>query len=383
MSLPAFTLWKAPEGASPVVYVAVCGDFLPAGNLALGGPGAWRERAALIAPLFDGVASTIVNLESTVGTAGLSPRKLNGLGTIVTAPDASLDYLEAIGAHAVGLANNHAYDFGPAGVRRTREAIANRGMVPLGAGFDLCASPEVSIWQGPRQIRVGYWAAGKAVSDAATRKSAGVEPARLDRGTEALEIMRRQGATCCIALLHAGCLRTNYPDPEDVRLLDGLAEGGFDIVAASHSHRISGARTIQRHNRRPAFCFYGLGSLVSGYIASPEEREGLIVVAGLDAHGALARVEVRPLLLAADGFARVPAAESSESILNRFRTISSEIENGSYEKLFYRDMSRGLMRLYLRDARRALHQSGVRGLARKAARLRMRHLRRLAHRIVG
>jgi hypothetical protein len=37
--------------------------------------------------------------------------------------------------------------------------------------------------------------------------------------------------------------------------------------------------------------------------------------------------------------------------------------------------------LYLRDARAALRQSGLRGLARKAARVRLCHLKRLMHRV--
>ena len=66
----------------------------------------------------------------------------------------------------------------------------------------------------------------------------------------------------------------------------------------------------------------------------------------------------------------------------RFRSLSREIADGSSARLFYRDMSEGLVRLYLRDVRAALCQSGIRGLARKARRLRMRHVKRLRCRTV-
>lgn len=335
-----------------------------------------------IVPLFQDADVAFVNLEAPLDPADLPPRSLCGLGDIVSSPSACLDYLEAISARYVSIANNHAYDFGTGGVDRTRHAVSARTMAALGAGSDLRNDPEVAIWQGPERLRVGFWAAARATSDPSTRDSAGVEPATSARALRALNVMKRQGATFCVALLHSGCLRTCYPDPEDVRLIDRIAETGFQVVAASHSHRISGARILRTSNN-PTVCFYGLGSLVSGYIAHPLEREGLVIVAGLDSDGALAQIEVRPVLLAASGFGQVPAAASAGVILDRFLRISGEIEDGSYEEAFYRDVSKGLLRLYIRDARRAFQQLGLRGLARKASRVRIRHMKRLVHKVTG
>jgi hypothetical protein len=158
---------------------------------------------------------------------------------------------------------------------------------------------------------------------------------------------------------------------------------GFDLVAASHSHRVSGYRRVNRAQPRPGFAFYGLGSLVSGYISSAAEREGLIVVAGFSAKGALLRLEARPVWLNEGGFAQIPAAEKKQEMLARFRGLSAEIDDGSYERLFYHDVSQGLARLYLRDARAAFRAGGIRGLARKAQRVRLRHVKRLVHRVIG
>ena len=113
-----------------------------------------------------------------------------------------------------------------------------------------------------------------------------------------------------------------------------MAAAGFDLVAASHSHRISGSRLIVTGRSRPAFCFYGLGRIVSGYIAAPIEREGLIVVAGFKSSGDLASLEVRPISLADSGFGEVPSAEISQIILDRFRLLSAEIADGSSKRLF-------------------------------------------------
>jgi hypothetical protein len=379
----SMTLWESPQREPIVARVAIAGDFLPAAELTIPGGTSWRQLASSLAAHFDDVDATFANLECVLDAEGLSARPLAGIGANVSAPSKALDYLDALHTKAVGIANNHSYDFRASGVDRTRSAVSRQGMIPLGAGRTLNDASEVHVWQGPDDIRVGFWAAAKACSDLATRRTLGVEPATVDRAQRALLEMKNRGARFCVALLHAGTMRTNRPDPEDVQLADCLQKCGFQLVAASHSHRVSGYRSIVAETAVPSFCFYGLGSLVSGYIASPLESEGLIVVAGLNIRGDLACIEVRPVLLGASGFGQIPNAEMSSAILERFRQLSSEIANGSFERLFYGDVSKHLVQFYLRDARTAFHQSGVRGLARKAGRIRMRHVRRLVRKVTG
>jgi hypothetical protein len=382
-AVPGFVLWESPRAREIAVRIAIAGDFLPAGRLYFSANGTWRDQAAGVAPTFRDISASFVNLEAVLDPANLTAQRLCGLGDIVSASPNCLDYLDALHARFIGIANNHIYDFGSPGVSRTREAIEKWGATALGAGRDLRAEPEIAIWQGPGGITVGFWAAARATRDPATTSSVGVEPATTARALRALHLMKQRGAQCTVALLHAGCLRTSYPDPEDVQLMDRVAENGFDLVAASHSHRISGAKQLRSKQGRPAFCFYGLGSLVSGYAAQAAEHEGLIVVAALDAERSLAKIEIRPVLLVDSGFGEIPPASASQQTLSRFVRLSAEIEDGSYKDAFYREVSRGLFRLYVRDARRAFQQHGVRGLAQKASRLRMRHMRRLVHKVTG
>jgi capsule synthesis protein PGA_cap len=376
-------LWDSGGGEQVVTRVAIAGDFLPAGDLTLPVGTAWRHMAQNLAAYFEDVAATFVNLECAVADEKLPSRGLAGIGQIVRTGQDSLGYLQSIHAQPVGIANNHSYDFRGAGVAQTRNAIASDGMIPLGAGRTTREAPEVFIWQGPHKLRVGFWAAAKATHDSATAKVSGVEPATIKRASEAVLEMKRRGATFCIALLHAGVLRTNRPDPEDLRLMDLMATSDFDLVAAAHSHRVSGHKRIKRLRNRPSFSFYGLGSIVSGYIASPLEREGLIAVAGFDRHGQFTRMEIRPVFLDESGFGRIPDSLMRDTILQRVQKLSAEIADGSYEKAFYRDVSPGLFRLYLRDVKAAVRNRGVRGLAVKMSRVRLRHVRRLVHKATG
>ena len=107
------------------------------------------------------------------------------------------------------------------------------------------------------------------------------------------------------------------------------------------------------------------------------------MVAGLSAKGALVRLEARPVWLDESGFGRIPSTAKRQEMLERFRGLSAEIDDGSYERLFYHDVSQGLARLYLRDARAAFRAAGIRGLASKARRVRLRHVKRLVHKVIG
>jgi len=370
-------LWQSAPEAEITARIAITGDYAPMLHHAISSEDAWREKARRLAPFFRDVNATFVNLECPL-TAPPLPK-----GTYRAAPPASLEYLSAIHSNTIGLANNHSYDCGPHGLERTRKAILKRGMIPLGAGGKLGSHPEVRVWRGPGQIRVGFWAATKVSGDPAGARSARIECANLDRGLYALERMRRHEAHFCIALLHTGCARSSRPDPSDVRLMESLAKWGFDVVAASHSHRVSGVSVVDGYRERKSFCFYGLGNLVSSRVMSVAETEGLIVVAGFTSRGELARMEVRPLSLDEQGFGEAPPPAVSKTILERFRGLSGEIAEGSYRRLFYRDVARGLVRHCIRDQRPAYQASGI-GLATgKSKPFRGGKARRFVDKLVG
>ena len=371
-------LWQSESPRPIATRIALCGDFLPAGSV----PDAatdWSALADGLSPHFADVDAMFANLECPVDVAGLTARKLTGIGQIVSAGPETLRFLKAIHCAAVGFANNHAYDFGAEGVERTRAAVFKSGFRFLGVVSSLAAAPATLLWRSKSGLCVGFWAAARASHDLATRKSAGVEPATVARAAEAAARLKAGGAHFTIALVHAGCIRANRPSPEDVSLLRSIAISGFSLVAASHSHRIGAAETLGIGHRSPAFCFYGLGSIASGYTASSLEREGLVVTAGFDAEANLQEIAARPVALAANGIGAVPNAQRRQEILCRFDSLSAEIRDGSYRPAFYREISSGLIQLYLRDARSALQSSGVHGLAKKAARVRLHHVKRLLH----
>lgn len=377
----ALPIWTAHNHAPIVTRIAIAGDFLPTGNVHVDPDSSWTDAANPISSHFVDIDASFLNLECPIDVDELEPTPLNGIGQIVSARPDVLSYLQTIRCPATGIANNHAYDFGPDGVLRTRAALTREKITALGAGYSLQRAPEVFVWQAPQGPRVGFWACASAARNLARRNKTGVEPASAIRASQAIAAMKRRGANFFVALVHAGSIRASRPSPEDVTLLRDVASIGFHIIAASHSHRIAGTETLTHNGTDPSFCFYGLGSLVSGYVGSVIEREGLIVVAGFTAHGALASIEVRPVYLRADGLGEVPSHDVAQDVLARFEFLSREIADGSYRQRFYDEVSPGIVRLYSRDVRTAYRQSGLRGIARKTRRLRLRHVKRLVHRV--
>lgn len=361
----------------PVCRFAIAGDFLPAAGLSPAGDETWAGQAKPLAALFRDLEFGIVNLECPVGVGEIPPRVKASLGDSFAASTSSLDYLSALGVSVVGLANNHLYDYGAVGAERTLENVQRR-FAACGFGRTLLEAPAVCIREAYRDVRVGIWAAGRNLPDAASRSAVGTEPATRERAAEALAQMEMRGVRCRLALLHAGAEGTNYPDPEDALFMAELAEMGFDVVAACHSHRISGYQTV-RGKTGAAHCFYGLGSLSSGVLYSPLEHEGILARISLDACGTVCQVEAQAIYLDERGWGTAPSRQESEMILSRFQAISASIEDGRYRQQFYRDVSRDMMGAQWRDVRIAFARAGLRGILNKLTRMRPAHVRRLYH----
>jgi hypothetical protein len=369
-------LWQK-ENAQIAFKIGIAGDFLPAPDFKLPDECTWSNISGFMTPYFEDVDISVVNLECPVDVGNSKARIKMAMGGNFCAPAEVLNFLSSVKTEIVGIANNHIYDYGNEGLERTKRAVLAKGMRPIGCGRTLRDAPDVLVWEGPTRTRIGFWAAARGLSENGTRKVSGVETATRKRGLEALAEMKQRDAQLCVALIHAGLEHTNRPDPYDVAFMDSLATLGFDVVAAAHSHRISGYKVVIRPDGHPAFCFYGLGSLLSGIMYTPLEREGMLVVVALDARGRIAKIEGRPIQLEGAGWGVVPDLERGQSISQRFLRCSEEIWDGSYKRLFYKDTGKNILRRQFRDVQVAIRQGGLKGLTRKLSRLRIRHLQRL------
>lgn len=163
------------------------------------------------------------------------------------------------GVSAVGLANNHAMDRGPAGLADTIEHLGASGVSVFGAGADLDEALRPLIVDTPHG-RVGIVAFGQG---GGARKNAGeARPgiAVLTRcnAAEGARLARDDGARWLVAFVHWG---VNYGEVMHVQRRQAalLAGAGYDLVIGHGPHV---AQHVEVVDGMPVL--YSLGNFVFG-----------------------------------------------------------------------------------------------------------------------
>lgn len=148
----------------------------------------WTGDLAILRPLPRGFESTplgcllresaltVVNLEVPLTTATVPADKVS---TLRAHPDRAAD-LTALGVNVTSLANNHALDYGVAGLWETRAALLKRGIAVIGAGDDLEAALRPYLGEiGPWRVAIFAIAATLPPGFAASPDRPGVAPVRV------------------------------------------------------------------------------------------------------------------------------------------------------------------------------------------------------------
>lgn len=212
-----------------------------------------------VAPVFARADLTMVNLETAVTDRG-EPAK--GKAYHFRSPALSFGALKAAGVDVIGMANNHALDYGPVGMADTFDAIAASGMPVLGIGHDAAEAFRPYLTTINDQ-RVGIFAATDWLEPAlvgqwtATDTQPGlafcIDPTRLLAAVRSV----RQDVDTLVVFLHWGTETTHCASPEQHGLAEGLIDAGADIIVGSHAHRVFGAGHVGN-----ALIAYGLGNFV-------------------------------------------------------------------------------------------------------------------------
>jgi len=201
---------------------------------------------------------SVVNLETAVTTRGTAQSKQ----FTFRAPPAAFRALTSAGIDAVTMANNHALDYGPAGVPDTLDAARAAGMPVVGLGFDAAGAyaPWVTTVKGQRIALLGAtavvddslvstWTAGPQQPGVATAING--DNAAL---VAAVRAVRPQADTVVVEL-HYGKDLTTCPTAIQTRLATDLVAAGADIVVGQHAHVLLGGGYLGS-----AYVHYGLGN---------------------------------------------------------------------------------------------------------------------------
>ncbi|WP_345260507.1 CapA family protein [Streptomyces hundungensis] len=320
--------------ASPEAAVAVTAQptpDLPPGTitLAFGGDVHFTGRTAsrlnatpadpALGPMSKTVAAAdfaMVNLETAITSRGAAEPKLYHFRT----PPSALTALQASGVDAVSMANNHAVDYGPAGLADTLDAVHHAPIPVLGIGANEAEAYRPYV-KSIRGVRLAVVAASQVVDLTNDRFRAGPKKpgiaSALDR-TKLLAAVKQAKAEADVVVvyLHWGTEGQSCPGPEQKSIAAKLSAAGATVVVGTHAHVMLGSGMLG-----PSYVNYGLGNLL-WYGRSPYPRSDDSGIATLTiAHGRVVKQGFTPAVVDNRGVPMPRSGAAAKSVTDRLASL--------------------------------------------------------------
>jgi len=237
-------------------------------------PTLWAPELRELAGSLDLV---ICNLECCISARGRPTTLVENKPFFFRSPPVAVEALKAMNIRAVGLANNHALDFGQDALKDTLDLLHDAGIATAGAGFGWEAARSVAVVRVD-DLRLGLI----AVTDHPPEYAAAP-----GRWGVSLAIMRQEPPSWLldeIALAHQRCdllivfphwgpNMATSPARWQQRAAASLCAAGADLVAGHSAHLFHGVGW----NGGPVL--FDLGDVLDDYMVDPELRNDLGVLA--------------------------------------------------------------------------------------------------------
>lgn len=196
-------------------------------------------------------------------------------------PDELVDDLYDAGVKMLVTSNEHCFDTGEAGFRRTLDVLAEKNVRALGTVSDKGESPyQVIDLDG---IRVGLLAYTYEDSDGTTVPAWGSRKMpeggyelvssfpkkspdlRFEEISHYQQEMRNAGADLTVIYLHWGTMYTTEANGNQKAFAQELCDMGFDVIVGSHPHMVQPMVLLQSEEDEThhAICVYSLGNALS------------------------------------------------------------------------------------------------------------------------
>jgi poly-gamma-glutamate synthesis protein (capsule biosynthesis protein) len=212
-----------------------------------------------------------VNLESVISEKGA----VAGCGYCFRADPRTLEGLQVAGIDVVSVANNHAWDFGPAAFADSLVRLASSGIGVTGGGTTVFGAREPLV-QTVRGTRIAYLAYTDMLpaGACATENRVGVNCYDAVRMPE--DIARaRSMADVVVVSFHTGDEYVGH-NAKQTRIYRAAIDAGADIVAGHHPHVVQDVERYQpqEHPGRVGWIAYSLGNFVFDQMWSEPTMHG-------------------------------------------------------------------------------------------------------------
>ncbi len=217
------------------------------------------------------------------------------------------------GIDVVSVANNHAFDFGAAGLKDTLTETARVGLVAIGAGVtaDDAARPHIIVVRG---LRIGMLALAEKSNHPANGKAA---LHKLTSAEAAIRALRPQ-VDVVVVSVHWGVQYQLRPTKKQVALAHAMIDAGADAIIGHHPHVL---QTIEAYQGKPIF--YSLGNFVFGTQPMPRRLSAIVELELGPRH--VARATVLPVVLSGErGSPTVSLGPEGDDVRERLREASAK-----------------------------------------------------------
>jgi poly-gamma-glutamate synthesis protein (capsule biosynthesis protein) len=253
------------------------------------------------------------NLECTISNVGRSTNRY-----AFRAPNQSAVLLRRAGFDAMGLANNHALDFGTVALYDSAARLVEQEIEPVGVETPRRKACDPTFFCLPGGKKIALLAindVGEARNDGfpavevalAARKPSLLGSTNIATASDRAKFKTaityaRSHADLTICLIHWGIENSDKITDEQRELARWLIDRGVDLVVGSHPHCV---QSIDFYHGRPIA--YSLGNLVfDGAPTIASWNRGALLEVGLDEDAKISSVSLIPVVLK-DGFPRVDA----------------------------------------------------------------------------
>jgi hypothetical protein len=245
-SLPDLPLESAPPR---ITWIGAVGDVMPGRGVdaALLAPSGTERVFSDTLPLLKSVDLLVGNLEAAATTGGTRLKKTY---TFRFDPRALVS-LAAAGFSYLSTANNHTFDYGPAGFTDTLESLASAGIATSGAGRTVREAEQPAVLEARgmevRLLSFGDYPVDRTGFDGRLMaRAADDRPGALWLDAQGIAAASRgfSREAFNIALVHGGVEWSTAPVAEQKESYRGLIRAGADLVIGSHPHVIQGLEAV-------------------------------------------------------------------------------------------------------------------------------------------
>ena len=253
---------------------------------------------------FEGIASLVrqasfaaANLECTISNLGGATNRY-----AFRAPAQSAQLLRRAGFDAMGVANNHALDFGTVALHDSATHLLREEIEPVGVETPTRKACDPSFFS----LSDGKKIALLAISDVDSMPSSQIAAASVRAKLGPAITKARSHANLVICLVHWGIENSEKITDEQRELARWLIDRGVDLVVGSHPHCV---QPLDFYHGCPIA--YSLGNLVfDGAPTVASWNRGALLEVGLNEGAKISSVSLIPIVLE-DGLPRMEVTQSN------------------------------------------------------------------------